>query len=237
MRADVDTGPTILDFGCGVGGTLVHLAACFPNARLAGVTVSMSQVEIARRLAERRGLADRCSFLLGDFQTADLGLLADAVVAVESFAHSESPTAFAENAARHLRLEGTLLVVDDFLALETDALDERRRAWVERFRTGWRVPAICTAERFVQEAGAHGLVLERRVDLTPLVRPGSRMRDKLVAAVSPLLERLGLARIPFCGNVIGGNALQVGLREGFLHHELLILRKDSPGVSPGAPVA
>jgi hypothetical protein len=127
--------------------------------------------------------------------------------------------------------------VDDFLAFETDALDERRRASVERFRSGWRVPGICTAERFVQEAGAHGLVLERRVDLTPLVRPGSRARDRLVAAVSPLLERFDLARIPFCGNVIGGNALQVGLREGFLRHELLILRKEPSGVSPGAPVA
>jgi SAM-dependent methyltransferase len=235
--AAANSGPTVLDFGCGVGGTLFHLAARFPVAQLTGITVSARQVEIARRLAERRGLADRCSFRLGDFQTADLGLLADAVVAVESFAHSEGATAFAVNAARHLRPEGTLLLVDDFLAFETDALDERRRAWVDRFRAGWRVPAICTAERFVREASAQGLVLERRLDLTPLVRPGSRARDHLSAAVSPLLERLGLARIPFCGNVIGGNALQVGLREGFLSHEFLILRKGSPGVSPGAPVA
>ncbi|MEX2047662.1 MAG: class I SAM-dependent methyltransferase [Chloroflexota bacterium] len=235
--ADAETAPTVLDFGCGVGGTLFHLADRFPRARLAGVTVSARQVDIARGLAERRGVAERCSFLHGDFQTADLGLIADAVVAVESFAHSESASAFAENAARHLRPGGTLLLVDDFVAFEADALDERRRAWLERFRRGWLVPAICTVERFVREAGTHGLVLERRFDLTPLVRPGSRARDRLSAAVSPLLERLGLARFPFCGNMIGGNALQVGLREGFLRHELLILRQDAPGVSPGAPVA
>jgi SAM-dependent methyltransferase len=227
----------ILDFGCGVGGTLFHFADCFPSARLVGITVSERQVEFARRIAADRELTDRCSFALGDFERTELGVVADVVVAIESFAHAGRAAAFLENAARHLRPGGTLLVVDDFLALEPAALDARAARWVERFRAGWRVPAICTPHRFVTDAKPHGLELVEHVDLTPFVRPGGRARDWLVAAVGPVAERLGLAHMPFYGNMTGGNALQVGLREGFLRHELLILRKDSPGVSPGAPVA
>jgi len=243
-RMDGDAAaPTIFDFGCGVGGTLFHLAERFPHALLTGVTVSTRQVELARKVAAQHGVADRCAFVLGDFSTVELGAPADVIVAIESFAHAERASAFLANAVRHLRPGGTLLVVDDFLAAEPDALDTRQRACVERFRTGWRVPAVCTAARLGEEASAQGLDLESRVDLSSLVRPGSRMRDRLVAAVSPLAERLGLARIPFYGNVIGGNALQVGLREGFLRYELLALtrrRRRPPaaaGVSPDGLVA
>jgi hypothetical protein len=43
-----------------------------------------------------------------------------------------------------------------------------------------------------------------------------------------LPARLGLGRIPFYGNMIGGNALQIGLREGVLRYELLVLRRQVP---------
>lgn len=217
--------PTIVDFGCGVGGTLLHFAERFPDALLRGVTVSQRQVDLAERLAEESGHADRCSFSLGDFQTVDLELRADAIVAIESFVHSHSAGAFLANAARHLHPGGHLIIADDFLASERDALDTRQRIQVERFQSGWRVPAVCTAERLVEGAAEHGLAAEKNVDLTSLTRPGSRVRDRLTAAVSPLLARLSLSRIPLCGNLIGGNALQIGLRDGFLRYRLLVFRK------------
>lgn len=219
------SAPTVLDFGCGVGGTLFHLARRFPQARLAGITVSSRQVEIAERLAEELGVADRCSFSRGDFQATDLGVRADAVVAVESFVHSDRPDAFLQNATRHLRPGGCLVLADDFLAAEADALDARRRLLVEQFRAGWRVPSVCSADRLVDVATEHGLEPVKVVDLTPLTRPGSRKRDRLIAMLSPMFARLGLGRIPFYGNMIGGNALQIGLREGFLRYQLLVLRR------------
>lgn len=217
--------PLILDFGCGVGGTLFHLAERFRGARLHGITVSRRQVEIAERLARKLGHADRCTFSLGDFQTAELDLRADVIVAVESFTHCDSADAFFASAASHLREGGRLILADDFLASPWDSLDARQRLRVQELRTGWRVPAICTRESLVEAAGARGLGVERTVDLTAHTRPGSRVRDRLVAALSPLLARLGLGRFPFYGNTIGGNALQIGLREGFLRYELLVLRR------------
>jgi cyclopropane fatty-acyl-phospholipid synthase-like methyltransferase len=222
---DLGPRPVIVDFGCGVGGTLFHLATRFPAARLVGVTVSGKQVQAARRLARNRGLADRCSFVLGDFQVADVTSSADVIVAVESFAHCTSTDAFLANAARHLRADGHLIVVDDFLTADEQALDPPQRARVQELRAGWRLPALCTMDRLVDAAARQGFEAETTEDLTPLTRPGSRVRDRLTAAVSPVLTRLGLARMPFYGNMIGGNALQVGLRGGFLRYRLLVFRK------------
>jgi len=217
--------PVVVDFGCGVGGTLFHLAERFPGARLRGITVSPRQVEIAQRFARELGYADRCSFFLGDFQSADLELRADAVVAVESFAHSTDPDAFLSNVAKHLRPGGCLLVADDFLALDEGALDARQRHRVAQFQAGWRVPAACVDRELMDRARTYGLEVQKNVDLTALTRPGSRVRDRLTAAACAVLAPLGLSGIPFFGNLIGGNALQVGLRDGFLQYRLLLFRK------------
>jgi len=220
--------PTIVDFGCGVGGTLFRLAERFSHARFTGVTVSAKQAAVAERLARDRRLAGRCSFSLGDFQTIDLGVRADALLAIESFVHSASPETFVASAARHLRVGGLLLVVDDFLTAEVASLTYRQRIAVDELRAGWRIPALCTVDRFVAAAAAQHLHPVRSTDLTPLTRPGSRLRDRLTAAVSPLAAGLGLERMPFWGNVIGGHALQVGLRDGFVTYRMLVLEK-TPG--------
>ncbi len=225
--ADLASRPEsfVLDFGCGVGGTLFRLARHLPHARLKGVTVSGRQVAVAERLAAELGHDGRCSFVLADFETADLGPAADAIVAVESFTHSTTVDAFLESAARHLTLRGLLVVTDDFLAAEESTLDTRQRRLVGQFRAGWRLPTVCTSERLVEAAAGHGLEAVKVVDLTQLTRPGSRVRDRLVAATAPVLWGLRLGFAPFCGNIIGGDALQRGLREGFLRYRLVVLRR------------
>jgi cyclopropane fatty-acyl-phospholipid synthase-like methyltransferase len=219
------SAPSIVDFGCGVGGTLFHLAEHLPSAALTGVTVSRRQVEAATRMARDRGLQSRCRIMLGDFQTIELETPAEVIVAVESFVHSASPDAFLASAARNLGSAGHLIVVDDFLAGEETTLGTSARARVEEFRAGWRIPALGTVEELAGAAARHGFSLRASDDLTPLTRPGSRLRDRITAAASPLLARLGLARMPFYGNIIGGNALQIGLREGFLRYCMLIFLK------------
>jgi SAM-dependent methyltransferase len=222
----------VLDFGCGVGGTLFRFAEWFPAARFHGVTVSRRQYDVAVQLAEELGWAARCSFTHGDFHSVVVAARADAIVAVESLAHSHEPRAFLTNAARHLEAGGRLLVADDFLARDEGSLSPVQASSVERFRAGWRVPSVRTSERLQHEAAEHGFALEKNVDLTPLTRPGARLRDRIVALANPVLVRLGLAGVPFFGNLIGGHALQIGLRDGFLEYRLLVFRKVAPG-TPG----
>jgi SAM-dependent methyltransferase len=187
--------------------------------------VSRRQVDIARRIVGELGLSDRCAFRLADFQTVEPEAPADVVVAVEAFAHSRDAGAFIDAAVRHLRPDGHLIVVDDFTALEPEASDPRQRRVVAHFQAGWRVPAVCTVEHLVAVAASRGFESIESVDLTPLTRQGDRIRDQLVALASPVAAGLGLARVPFYGNMIGGNALQIGLREGFLKYRLLVFRQ------------
>lgn len=217
--------PTILDFGCGVGGTLFHLGTRFPHARLEGVTLSRNQLEIAECLAARLGQAERCRFVHGDFQVVDLAEDADAIVAIEAFAHASDPDAFLDNAARHLRPGGRLIVVDDFLAIEEERLDGRQRRVMDDLRRGWRVPSVGTIGTLERAAERVGLRSERVLDLTGLTRPGSRLRDRVIGVLSPVMARLGLVGVPLCGNMIGGNALQIGLREGFVRYASLTFER------------
>jgi cyclopropane fatty-acyl-phospholipid synthase-like methyltransferase len=225
--ADLDGAPEalVVDFGCGVGGTLFRLAERFPAARFHGITVSRRQIDIAERLGKKLDRAAQCSFTHGDFHTTDLRVRAKAIVAVESFAHSTSPSAFLANVARHLEDGGRLLLADDFLARDEGSLDPAQRVRLERFRSGWRVPAVRTFDRLVAEAAEHGLDLQENVDLTPLTRPGTRLRDRVIGSTNPMLVRFDFVRIPFFGNLVGGHALQAGLREGWLQYRLLIFRK------------
>ena len=43
--------------------------------------------------------------------------------------------------------------------------------------------------------------------------------------VSPLFRVAGLSRIPFFGNMVGGNALQAGLRSGLFEYRFLVLER------------
>lgn len=218
--------PTVLDLGCGVGGTLFDLAERFPDGRMHGVTLSRRQVDLGRELADARGLGERCKVHLGDFEQAEpppelARLQADAVMSVEALAHAGDARAFFRTAAARLRRPGgVLLVVDDFLAREEAELARPELRLVRDFRAGWRLGTLQTPRGVAALAAEAGLDLVDDRNLTPLIRVG-RPRDLAIRAVAPLLSLLGLVRVPFCGNMIGGNALQTGIREGVFDYRML----------------
>lgn len=216
----------VIDMGCGVGGTVFHLADAFPDTRFLGVTISPRQHDIAARLTRERDLGERCRFIEGDFQSTDLGAVADLVVAVEAFVHSDSPQRFFAAAAAHLKEGGFAILVDDFLA-DNSEVGEAARGHIARLRAGWKLPTLCTVGECVRSAERCGLRSIRAIDFTDLIRLG-RPRDRLIALMSPLFDKLGLTRLPFFGNMVGGNALQIGLRDGFLRYRLVLLRKEAP---------
>ncbi len=225
--------PTVLDLGCGVGGTLFDLAARFPDGRLHGVTLSRRQAELGRELAEGRGLGDRCSVHLGDFEHAkppvELSRLrADAVVSVEALAHARDARAFFRTAAARLgRPDGVLIVVDDFLTREEAELAGWELHLVRDFKAGWRLGTLRTPRGVAALAADAGLELVDDRDLTSLIRIG-RPRDLAIRAVAPLLPLIGMTRVPFFGNMVGGNALQAGIRKGVFGYRMLTFELRGP---------
>jgi len=212
---------TLLDLGCGVGGTLFALARRFPLADLHGVTISAHQAALARGFADDLDSGARCTIHCGDFESIHLGIAADMVVAVESMVHASSVTAFFDSVSRHLSDDGVLVVVDDFITSDEASAGPARNI-LDKFRRGWRLSSLSTIGSFIAQARAAGFELAESRDLTPMIRL-QRPRDRMIAALSPLVRPL--VNAPLFGNLVGGAALTRGLRTGVLAYHWLSFRR------------
>jgi len=212
----------ILDLGCGVGGSVFALLDRFPDATALGVTLSAAQVELARSHAAARQLSARARFLQADFESLD-GLVSEAsdfdlVIAIESLAHADAVGAVFDAAQRMMDARRSLLlIVDDTLTPGTLTPEQDRE--VARFRAGWRLPGLCTADALITHARSAGLDVCMNRNLTTRIRT-RRLRDLAVRVVAPVLHGLGIKH-PFAGNLRGGAALSAALENGAIEYRLL----------------
>lgn len=233
--ADASTPATleVLDAGCGLGGTVFYLGARL-DGRFTGITASETQRDRAVAEGIRRGLADRCRFLVHDYD-ADLGDLlpsgADLVVAIESLAHAPDPAVTIGRLARALRPGGRLVLVDDVPrdALPDDDVD------LVAFRNGWLCPAVAPDAVLATALAAADLAVCRDEDLTPRVplRPRAALsrRLRLHRATAALL-RLTPAGV-LLGALGGGLHLERLYRREMVRYRLIVARRPGRAHPPG----
>ncbi len=217
--------PTVLDAGCGLGGTMLDLASAL-GATCTGLTLSPSQAATAHAAARSRGLADRVGAHVRSYDEPPPGPY-DVVVAIESLAHSADPAHSVRCLASVLAPGGVLAVVDD-MPLVDDA--DPDLAW---FKRGWRCPVLMSAAAYRQVLAAAGLSLEHDVDLTPACRPRTQRRLALLTR----LNRAAHAVVPGAGwravmdSHMGGLALERLIRRGASEYRLLVARRPAVQVS------
>lgn len=132
-RSGLPVGSTVLDVGCGIGGTSRHLAK-HHGCNVTGVTISGKQVEIARRLTLEASGSQEGSpsdtfklgegsvrFIeldaekMGDFFNAEPNVAKfDCVWISEAMSHLPNKELFFRNAALLLNPGGKLVVADWF---------------------------------------------------------------------------------------------------------------------------
>ena len=224
-RALLEAGGTntvrnrLLDLGCGVGGSALWLAAHHPFS-ITGITLSSTQVRRARRLAVRRGLSDRCRFLLADFtQLPEIrGLIA--AYAIESFSHGEHPAAFFTSVGKLLPAGGRLILCDDFLVSGRQPESNQRDARIAELRDGWHLGSLLPWEEAQQTAEACGFHLVEKRDLTPYLRQTPRLVRRLQHLAGSMLRSS-----PWGASMIGGSALQICQLNGWTEYLFLVLEK------------
>jgi tocopherol O-methyltransferase len=109
--ANVRPGSDVLDIGCGMGASSLHLAKIY-HAHPTGITISQVQVEIAKKAAAAENLNAR--FLWMDAEAMDFQNQFDLLWCVESISHFERRKEFFASAAKLLKPGGTLAIIDWF---------------------------------------------------------------------------------------------------------------------------
>lgn len=213
----------VCDLGCGVGGSLFHLARLWPDTPLTGITLSAQQVRLGRMHARALGLEQQCRFVQSDFTLPTNPPRAELVLAIESHVHIDSAARFLEAARSHLAPGGVLVVVDDMLARPDDHLSPRERALVRTFRKGWRLGHVTAQSAFIAQAQALGYTSLAAHDLNALLRL-NRMRDHALRYAGPVADWLGLSRFALFANMVGGNALTQAYRAGIMTYSMVVLR-------------
>lgn len=208
---------TVLDLGCGLGGSLCFLAQRVPIAGV-GVTVSGVQAALAQARAEDLRLADQLCFRHADFTQPLPGVArAQLAFSIEAFVHSPSPEAYFEAAARLLAPGASLIICDDVLTERAQgALTPREQRWLRDFREGWFARSLVTHAQATQAAARFGFVPADDRDLTAYLQLG-RPRDLMLRTLLPILDHLPIPKYRRL-SWRGGDALQRCLTRGLVEY-------------------
>jgi cyclopropane fatty-acyl-phospholipid synthase-like methyltransferase len=210
----------VVDLGCGVGASLCYLAERLP-IRGTGVTLSPVQAQMATARISAAQLSATVTCIEGDYTALPVAAgNTDLAYAIESFVHGPSPARFFEQCGRLLRPGGTLVICDDFSRGPREPHAARA---IDRFRHGWHINTLITGSELRALAHAAGFEREDTVDLTPFLELG-RARDRAIAVIAALLERLPIDRTRV-DYLLGGSALQTCLARGWIGYDFVVFRR------------
>lgn len=211
---------SVLDAGCGLGGTMIDLAKRMPSSFI-GLTLSPKQAAIARRAITTAKLADRVSVETSSYDTPPSGPF-DAIYALESLAHSRHPEATLAALAASLEPGGILVLIDDM-----PLGDAARDPDLVAFKRGWHLPVLWSAEDYAAGFAALGLVLVANHDLSASLRPRSRLWLDVLRSLNRWAFRLvpSAAARMIIDSYEGGLALERLYARGRMSYRLLVAQK------------
>lgn len=219
QAAGLAARPHVFDAGCGLGGTIFRWHEKV-GGTFDGVTLSPEQQRRAAAEAARRGVSAACRFHVRSYHEP-IPEPRDAVIAIESLAHSSDPIGAVKNFARGLAPDGLLLIVDD---MPEPAANLRLLAG---FKAGWQCPVLADAAAFQAAMTSAGLTVTCEDDLTPRLRPRPLAWLRVLIAVFGLAQKLAPTRGArgVIGAFLGGFYLEALYRTGGMRYRLMVARK------------
>lgn len=209
----------VLDAGCGLGGTMLDLAAR-GSATFVGLTLSEQQAAIGRRAIAAADLSDRVSIRVASYD-APLDGSFELVIAIESLAHSADPAATLARLAERLAPGGLLAIVDDMPAAEARGTHD-----LASLQAGWRLPALLSPAELTAALQRCGLQIAAEHDLTADVRPRTLARIAQLEMLNRALYRLAPAALrAVLDSYHGGLALERLYRNALMSYRLVVARK------------
>jgi tocopherol O-methyltransferase len=165
--ADIRTGSTVLDVGCGMGGSAIHLAGK-RRCRVVGLTLSPVQRNWARFSAWWHGVGGRTRFVCQDAEKARFADdMFDVVWSIECTEHLFDKGRFFQNVAGWLRPGGRLAICAWLAAEEPQTAAAREQ--VMQVCEGFLCPSLGTAADYRTWMEDAGLEFRQFGDITEKV--------------------------------------------------------------------
>ena len=161
----IDFKDTVLDAGCGVGGTSMYVAET-TEAIVEGITLSDVQLKIARRRASKALAARLLNFSKQDFTKTNFRENTfSKIFGIESICYAHRKIDFLNEAYRIMKPGGRIAVVDLFLNKEN--LDVQEMKIYTKTIEGWVVPNLSTTEEFsksLEQVGFKNVAFHNMLD-------------------------------------------------------------------------
>ncbi|MFD6193056.1 MULTISPECIES: methyltransferase domain-containing protein [unclassified Streptomyces] len=171
----------VLDAGCGIGASAVHLANRL-GCTVDGITISAEQIGRAEAKAGAAGVTDQTAFRLLDAMHTDYpDDTFDVVWALESCELMPDKKAFLAECTRVLKPGGTLLIAT--WCARDESLDADETRLLHRIYRDFVVSHVLPLERYAELAGELGLADVRTADWSEQVWDTWKLSTDIVKPV------------------------------------------------------
>ena len=165
-------GQKILDAGCGVGGTAIHICNTW-DVTVHGITLSYNQVAKSEKNAHNSTLKGKPIFSVQDYCNTHFDSSAfDSVYAIESVCHANEKADFLKEAYRILKKDGILIVADFFTTKKENSSSEAKL--LDKWAKSWAVPQFENTETFLKKAVEAGFKVQESSNITDKIIKSSR---------------------------------------------------------------
>jgi len=224
--AAITADDTVLDAGCGIGGSAVFVAAA-TGAKVTGITLSEKQARQAAANALQKGVAAATDFKVMNYCATDFPAASfDVVWGCESICYADSKEQFIREAWRLLKPGGRLVVADGFVT----AWENNEHPIIRQWLDGWQVNYLETPGRFQQFMQQTGFKQVTYRDISRQTAHSSRrlFRFYFLASLYLLWRKLSFSKPPTAiqkGNIRACKYQYQGMRKGLWQYGLITGRK------------
>ena len=161
--SQTDSPPTVLDVGCGIGGTSRYIAKRFPDASVTGISISPEQIKRATDLAAERNVPNAKFELCDALNMKYPDNSFDLVWACESGEHMPDKEKYVQEMARVLKPGGRMVIATWCQREDKDIpFNKAERKTLDYLYGEWTHPYFISIDEY-------GRIMERTGKLSNIV--------------------------------------------------------------------
>jgi tocopherol O-methyltransferase len=222
-KAKIKKGDSVLDVGCGVGGSSIWLAKNLEAVTL-GITISPVQIELARRFAAEQNLNSQ--FLLMDAGKMHFNQSFDVVWVVAALTHFTDPYHFLKLADSYLNKRGRFIIYD--WMPDEGIIDSSNDPYIQPVSKGMLLSSLFSLTSYLKWFIQNGYRVTYAEDITKLTI--KTWDDALSVIKDPaawkLLPKSSLKELrEFIGFFRSLRAMKLAMQKGKLRSGAIVVEK------------